>query len=163
MRTAVPDDVDEILELIRALAEYEREPDAVRNTPQRLRELLFADHPAIFCHVVDAPAGAGHRIDGFALWFLNYSTWEGTHGLYLEDYFVRPEARGRGLGTALLTTLAALAVERGYARMEWVVLRWNQPAIDVYRHVGAEPLDEWDTYRLTGRALEQLAERAPGR
>lgn len=160
LRTAVPEDVDEIIELIHDLAVYEREPDAVRNTPEMLHALLFAEHPAIFCHVVDAPEGSGHRIDGFALWFLNYSTWEGTHGIYLEDYYVRPEARGKGLGTALLGSLAAVAAERGYARVEWVVLKWNQPAIDVYQHMGARPLDEWDTYRLTGEPLAQLAARS---
>ncbi|WP_420174399.1 GNAT family N-acetyltransferase [Luteococcus sp. OSA5] len=159
VRRAVAEDVIEIIELIQALADYEKEPDAVRNTPEKLHALLFAEHPAIFCHVVDAPPGSGHRIDGFALWFLNYSTWEGTHGIYLEDYFVRPEARGKGLGSQLLASLAAVAAEHGYARMEWVVLKWNQSAIDVYQHMGAVALDEWDTYRLTGEALTELAGR----
>ncbi|MGO4956183.1 N-acetyltransferase family protein [Luteococcus sp. Sow4_B9] len=159
LRNAVPADVDEIIELIHALAAYEKEPDAVRNTPQRLHQLLFCEHPAIFCHVVEAPQASAHRIDGFALWFLNYSTWEGTHGIYLEDYYVRPHARGKGLGTALLASLAAVAAQRGYARIEWVVLKWNQPAIDVYQHMGAFPLQDWDTYRLTGDALGALAAR----
>lgn len=158
-RTALPEDVDELIELIHALAEYEREPDAVHNTPETLRDQLFCEHPAIFCHVVDAPATSGHRIDGMALWFLNYSTWEGAHGIYLEDLFVRPEARGRGIGSALLANLARVADERGYARVEWCVLKWNQPSIEVYRHIGAVAMDEWDTYRLTGSALTELARR----
>lgn len=149
-RPATPDDVHEIVALIRDLAAYEKEPDAVRLTPERLREQLFGDNPAIFCHVID---GVGSRLDGISLWFLNYSTWEGTHGVYLEDLYVRPEARGTGKGKALLQNLARIAVERGYSRVEWCVLKWNQPSIDFYKSLGAFPMDEWDTYRLTGDAL----------
>ena len=96
IRTAVPDDVHEIVELVHDLAVYEKEPDAVKLTPEVLREQLFGERPAIFAHVAPAPEGSGRRIEGFALWFLNYSTWEGTHGIYLEDLYVRPEARGAG-------------------------------------------------------------------
>ena len=170
-RPATPDDVHEIVDLIKDLAAYEKEPDAVRLTPERLREQLFGDNPAIFCHVVDSTSGnlddcddngtgvssggvgGGPRLDGIALWFLNYSTWEGTHGIYLEDLYVRPEARGTGKGKALLQNLARIAVERGYSRVEWCVLKWNQPSIDFYRSLGAFPMDEWDTFRLTGHPL----------
>lgn len=171
-RPATPDDVHEIVDLIKDLAAYEKEPDAVRLTPERLREQLFGDNPAIFCHVVDSTSGNlddtsdesrgsgdggvgadGPRLDGIALWFLNYSTWEGTHGIYLEDLYVRPEARGTGKGKALLQNLARIAVERGYSRVEWCVLKWNQPSIDFYRSLGAFPMDEWDTFRLTGQPL----------
>lgn len=176
-RPATPDDVHEIVDLIKDLAAYEKEPDAVRLTPERLREQLFGDNPAIFCHVVDSTSGnlddgagggdggvggvaggvggvgGSPRLDGIALWFLNYSTWEGTHGIYLEDLYVRPEARGTGKGKALLQNLARIAVERGYSRVEWCVLKWNQPSIDFYRSLGAFPMDEWDTFRLTGEAL----------
>ncbi|MDC7115976.1 GNAT family N-acetyltransferase [Corynebacterium amycolatum] len=169
-RPATPDDVHEIVDLIKDLAAYEKEPDAVRLTPERLREQLFGDNPAIFCHVVDSTSGnlddgagggdggveGSPRLDGIALWFLNYSTWEGTHGIYLEDLYVRPEARGTGKGKALLQNLARIAVERGYSRIEWCVLKWNQPSIDFYRSLGAFPMDEWDTFRLTGSALRDF-------
>lgn len=166
-RPATPDDVHEIVNLIKDLAAYEKEPDAVRLTPERLREQLFGDNPAIFCHVVDSTSGnlggcdeggvgAGPRLDGIALWFLNYSTWEGTHGIYLEDLYVRPEARGTGKGKALLQNLARIAVEREYSRVEWCVLKWNQPSIDFYRSLGAFPMEEWDTFRLTGDALHDF-------
>ena len=156
IRTAVPDDVHEIVELVHDLAVYEKEPDAVKLTPEVLREQLFGERPAIFAHVAPAPEGAGRRIEGFALWFLNYSTWEGTHGIYLEDLYVRPEARGSGHGKALLRTLARTARERGYQRVEWSVLQWNQPSIEFYRSLGARPMDGWDVYRLTGDALESF-------
>jgi GNAT superfamily N-acetyltransferase len=150
LRQATPADVPVILELIHELAAYEREPDAVKNTVPVLTEQLFGENPAIFAHVVEEEG----TVMGFALWFLNYSTWEGTHGIYLEDLYVRPEARGRGYGKALLQELARTAVERGYARVEWSVLKWNEPSIGFYRRLGAEPMDEWDTFRLTGAALE---------
>ena len=153
IRAAVPDDVHEIVELVHDLAVYEKEPDAVKLTPDVLREQLFGDQPAIFAHVAPAPEGSGRRIEGFALWYLSYSTWEGTHGIYLEDLFVRPEARGAGHGKALLRTLAHTARERGYQRVEWSVLQWNQPSIEFYRSLGAVPMDGWDVYRLTGDAL----------
>ena len=158
IREARREDVTEIVELIHALAEYEKEPDAVRNSPETLTSQLFCEHPAVFAYVAEAPAGSGRRIDGMALWFLNYSTWEGTHGIYLEDLYVREDARGRGAGKALLTQLARTAVRRGYARVEWSVLKWNTPSIEFYRSLGAAPMDEWDTYRLTGNALESLGQ-----
>ncbi|WP_104103664.1 GNAT family N-acetyltransferase [Arthrobacter sp. 08Y14] len=149
IRPARPEDVPVILELIHDLAIYEKEPHAVKNTVQALEQNLFGENPAIFSHVaVDSGA-----VQGFALWFLNYSTWEGVHGIYLEDLYVRPEARGKGMGKALLRTLAEIAVERGYARVEWCVLNWNEPSIRFYKSLGAVPQDEWTTFRLTGDAL----------
>ena len=153
LRRAEPADVPAILELIHELAVYEREPDAVKNTAEDLTEALFGDHPAVFAHVVEDSAAGSSAVVGFALWFLNYSTWEGTHGIYLEDLYVRPAARGRGYGKALLAELARIAVERGYARVEWAVLKWNEPSIGFYRSLGARPMEEWDTFRLTGEAL----------
>ena len=152
IRAARREDVPVILELIHELAVYEKEPDAVRNTPQALEQHLFAEHPAVFAHVLEEEG----TIQGFALWFLNYSTWEGVHGIWLEDLYVRPGARGRGYGKALLRALAQTAVERGYARVEWTVLNWNEPSILFYKSLGAQPMDEWTTYRLTGEALEEF-------
>ncbi|WP_430295125.1 N-acetyltransferase family protein [Sinomonas sp. B1-1] len=153
LRRAEPADVPAILELIHELAVYEREPDAVKNTAEDLTEALFGDRPAVFAHVVEDSDAGSPAVMGFALWFLNYSTWEGTHGIYLEDLYVRPAARGRGYGKALLAELARIAVERGYARVEWAVLKWNKPSIGFYRSLGARPMEEWDTFRLTGEAL----------
>ena len=163
VRPAEPADVEEIQQLVVELAIYEKEPaEAVKLTARTLHEQLFGERPAIFAHVAEAPAGSDHRIDGFALWFLNYSTWEGVHGIYLEDLFVRPDARGRGAGKALLRQLARTAVERGYARVEWSVLKWNAPSIAFYRSVRAFPQDEWDTFRLTGDALQEFGGAEPG-
>ena len=153
----MPEDVPAILDLIRELAVYEREPDAVKNTVPVLADQLFCENPAVFAHVVeDTDAEGSPAVMGFALWFLNYSTWEGTHGIYLEDLYVRPQARGRGYGKALLRELARTAVERGYARVEWSVLKWNKPSIGFYKSLGATPLDEWDTFRLAGSALAEF-------
>lgn len=162
IRPATKDDVQEIVDLVTELAIYEKEPDAVKLTPEVLKQQLFGDNPAIFAFVAEADGAAdemAHRIDGFALWFLNYSTWEGTHGIYLEDLYVREAARGTGKGKALLQKLASIAVERSYSRVEWCVLKWNQPSIDFYRSLGAFPMDEWDTYRLTGDALAEFGGR----
>ena len=156
IRKAVPEDVPEIIELIHELAIYEKEPDAVTVQAQTLCSQLFGEQPAVFAHVAQAPNGAGRRLDGVAIWFLNYSTWEGAHGIYLEDLFVREDARGRGAGKALLASLASVASSRGYARVEWSVLKWNAPSIAFYKSLGAFPMDEWDTYRLTGDALASL-------
>jgi len=154
VRFAGPGDLDVIIELIRALAEYEREPDAVRLERDLLEQHLFGPRP--YAEVLLAEDEVG--VQGFALFFHNFSTWEGRPGIYLEDLFVRPEARGRGYGRALLARLAALAVERGCARLEWAVLDWNEPAIGFYRALGAVAMDEWTTYRLTGEALARLAD-----
>lgn len=153
IREAEPADVPVILELVRELAVYEREPDAVEATEQMLREALFGAHPAASCHV----AMLDGEVVGFALWYVTFSTWKGLPGLWLEDLFVRPAARGHGLGKALLQTLAAVCVERGYPRFEWWVLDWNEPSIGFYRSLGAVPQDEWTVFRVDGQALVALA------
>ncbi|WP_403020690.1 GNAT family N-acetyltransferase [Salinibacterium sp. GXW1014] len=149
-RPALERDIPEMLALIQDLAEYEREPDAVKTSEDDLRRALFGEHPTVFAHVVD---GDEERLAGMAIWFLTFSTWEGVNGIHLEDLYVREEFRGRGYGRQLLATLAAVCVERGYARLEWQVLDWNEPAIGFYKNLGAEPMDEWTTFRLSGDAL----------
>ncbi|RSN61719.1 MULTISPECIES: GNAT family N-acetyltransferase [Actinomadura] len=157
IRHATPDDVPDILRLVRDLAEYERALHEVKATEEQLRDRLFGDEPKVFAHVVED----GGRVVGFALWFLNFSTWNGTHGIYLEDLYVDPDVRGRGYGRLLLTELARVADENGYERVEWSVLNWNEPSIRFYEALGARPQDEWTVYRLTGDALRSLAAPAP--
>lgn len=152
VRPIRPDDVAAVHALVLELAEYERSRNEVTSTPDDLSAALFGTAPALFGHVVEHD----HAVVGFALWFLNFSTWNGKHGIYLEDLYVRPEVRGHGFGKALLRELAAECVRRGYRRLEWWVLDWNSPAIDFYRRVGAVPMDEWTVYRLTGDALATL-------
>jgi GNAT superfamily N-acetyltransferase len=144
VRAATPDDVPIVVSLIKELADYEREPDAATATDVDIHSALFGDNPKAFCHVAELDG----EVVGFALWFLNFSTWVGRHGIYLEDLFVRPSARGSGLGKALLTTLVDIAGERGYGRVEWAVLDWNDPAQGFYRSLGAAPMDGWTTWRL---------------
>ncbi|HWL76091.1 GNAT family N-acetyltransferase [Microbacterium sp.] len=153
LREARPGDEAGLLACIRGLAEYEREPDAVENTVDALTRTLFGETPHAFAHVVERDG----EIVGIAIWFLTYSTWTGTHGIWLEDLFVDDAQRGRGYGKALMASLAAVCVERGYARFEWSVLDWNEPSIAFYRSIGAVPMDEWTTQRLTGVHLEELA------
>ena len=153
VRPVVAADVPDVLAMIRELAEFEREPDAVEATEALIETALFGPAPAAYAHV--AVDDEGDTV-GFALWFLNFSTWRGRHGIYLEDLYVRPSARGCGAGRALLTELARICVERGYARLEWWVLDWNVDAHGFYRRLGAEPMDEWTVWRLTGAALERL-------
>ena len=162
IRPARPDDVAAIVGLIGDLADYERAAHEVHVTDAMLRDALFGPAPAVFAHVATASADGEGDVVGFALWFLTFSTWLGRHGIYLEDLYVRPEHRGAGHGRALLATLAAIAVERGYGRVEWAVLDWNEPALGFYRAIGAVPLDEWRTHRLTGVALGTLAAGAAG-
>ncbi len=152
IRPATPADVPAILQLIIDLAVYEREPDAVKATVDGLTESLFGPAPTVEAIVADHDGA----VVGMALFFTNYSTWSGKNGLYLEDLYVTPEARGSGLGKAFLVRLAQLAVERGSARVEWSVLDWNAPAIGFYRSIGAVPKDEWTVYRLDGDALAAL-------
>ena len=158
IRPATRHDVPAILRMIHELADYEKEPDAVRNTPGMLEEVLFGENPRVFAAMAENAVG---EVQGFALWFLNYSTWEGVHGIYLEDLYVSPEARGEGHGKALLQHLAGIAVANGYARVEWSVLDWNEPSINFYRSLGARPMDGWSTFRLTGDALEQFGSPVP--
>jgi GNAT superfamily N-acetyltransferase len=155
IRPAVVADVPRILELIRELAAYERSLHQVSATEEDLRLALFAAQPAVFAHV----AVAGDNVVGFALWFVNFSTWLGRHGIYLEDLYVTPAMRGRGVGMALLAELAAICVRRGYGRLEWWVLDWNAQAIGFYRSIGAEPMSEWTVQRLAGQSLDDLAGR----
>ncbi|MEU9401621.1 GNAT family N-acetyltransferase [Streptomyces sp. SID4985] len=158
IRTATPDDVPAIHRMVRELAAYEKAADEARATEEQLREALFGERPAAFAHLaVDDTTG---EPAGFALWFLNFSTWRGVHGIYLEDLYVRPEARGGGHGRALLTELARICAERGYERLEWSVLDWNAPAIGFYESLGARPQDEWTVYRLTDAPLAELARSA---
>jgi GNAT superfamily N-acetyltransferase len=154
IRPAKPEDVTEIHAMVRELADYEKSLSEAKATPEQLHEALFGAHPAVFAHVAEDDAGT---VVGFALWFRNYSTWTGVHGVYLEDLYVRPAARGQGHGKALLAELARICVERGYGRLDWSVLDWNEPAIAVYRAIGAVPMDEWTVNRLTGDALAALA------
>ena len=156
VRPARLDDVGRLHELVVSLARYEKAEHQVKATEDQFRQALFGPQPAVHALVAEIDG----RVVGFALYFLNFSTWEGTHGIYLEDLFIEPESRGTGLGKALLTRLAATAFERGYARVEWWVLDWNQPSIDFYRRLGAVPMDDWTVFRLTGESLARLAAEA---
>ena len=153
IRAASPDDVDQLVQLIHDLAEFERSPQSVEISAGQLHDALFAPSPNVFAHVAED----GDRIVGMAIWFLTFSTWTGRHGIHLEDLYVRPEARAGGVGRALLTELAEIAHRSGYARVEWSVLDWNEQALAFYRSLGAVPLDEWVGYRLAGKALAELA------
>ncbi|EHR52530.1 sortase-like acyltransferase [Saccharomonospora marina XMU15] len=145
-------DVETVVKLVHELAEYERAPQECLLTSEQLTAALFGDNPALFGHVAEVDG----EVVGFALWFLNFSTWRGVHGIYLEDLYVREELRGSGLGKALLAALARECVDRGYARLEWWVLHWN-PARNFYASLGAEAMDEWMVYRLTDEPLRALA------
>jgi GNAT superfamily N-acetyltransferase len=150
---ALPDDLGIILGFIQELADYEREPDAVIATVDDLRAALFCEQPKVFaviCRDAEKPVG-------FALYFFNFSTWLGQHGVYLEDLYVTPAQRGRGAGKALLRHLARIAVDNNCGRFEWSVLDWNEPAIRFYESLGARPQSEWITYRMTGAELNALA------
>jgi GNAT superfamily N-acetyltransferase len=149
VRPIRPDDVPAAVALVREKALHE-----VLLTEQQLTERLFGDAPALFGHVAEVDG----EVVGIALWFLNFSTWRGTHGIYLEDLYVQHQHRGSGLGKELLRTLAAVCVERGYSRLEWAVLDWNTPSIDFYKAAGAVPLDDWTVFRLTDDALTTFAE-----
>jgi GNAT superfamily N-acetyltransferase len=153
IRNTTEADLPVILQLIRDLATYERAPDAVVATEAGLREVLFGAKPS--AEVLLALENA--EPVGFAVYFFNFSTWLGRPGLYLEDLFVRPEKRGKGYGRALLERLAQIAKERGCGRMEWAVLDWNEPAIQFYRKLGAEPMNEWTVFRLTEEGIAKLA------
>lgn len=160
VREATPADCPQILELIHELAVYEKEPDAVRNTVQDLENHLFGADPKVFAHVAEDDAGT---VIGVAVWYLTYSTWEGRHGIHLEDLHVRSARRGSGTGTALLRTLAQICVERGYKRLEWAVLDWNEPAIKFYDSIGASSMDGWTTRRLDGAELTALGTEGAAR
>jgi GNAT superfamily N-acetyltransferase len=153
IRPATAADVSLILALIRGLAEYERAPEAVIATEEDLLRDGFGPNPFYFCLIAEHDGQPA----GFAFYFFDYSTWIGRPGIYLEDLFVYPELRGLGIGKALLRQVAAIAVEKGCARLKWSVLDWNTPAIDFYRAMGGELMDEWTNVRIQGEALERLA------
>lgn len=146
------EDVSAVVALVEELAEYERARHECHLTVEQLHDALFRPSPALFGHVAEVDG----RVVGMALWFLNFSTWRGTHGVYLEDLYVRPDQRQSGLGRALLQALAEECVARGYARLEWWVLDWNAPAIGFYKSLGALPMDEWTVFRLTDEPLTRL-------
>ncbi|ODT99566.1 MAG: GNAT family N-acetyltransferase [Pseudonocardia sp. SCN 72-86] len=156
VRPIESDDVATVVELVHELADYEREPESCHLTSGQLEAALFGAAPALFGHV----AVVDGQVVGCALWFLNFSTWEGVHGIHLEDLYVRPAFRGGGLGFRLLATLAAECTARGFARLEWSVLDWNTPSIEFYRALGAVGMDEWTNFRLDGEALSALSGRA---
>lgn len=169
VRTATPEDVAQMHSMIIELAEFEKAVDEVIATKEQLHQALFGGtsfstepantptgSPALFAHVIDDPNNPG-QLAGMAIWFLNYSTWQGEYGIYLEDLYVKPQFRGQGLGKALLKELAKICSSRGYTRFQWWVLTWNQSAIDVYKSIGAIPMDEWIVYRLTGDKLTEFA------
>lgn len=154
IRPVRPADVDAVVGMVHELAVYEKAADQCHLNGDQFRAALFAEHPALFGHVAVGEDGA---VVGMALWFLSYSTWDGVHGLHLEDLYVRPEHRGGGHGRALLAALAGVCVERGYTRLGWGVLTWNAPSLGFYRALGAEAMDEWTTMRLSGPPLRRLA------
>lgn len=152
IREAHPKDVADILRLIKDLAIYEKAPNEVVATEALLNSALFGPQPHVFAHVVEVD----NRIIGMAIWFLNFSTWQGVHGIYLEDLYIEPEYRGRGYGLALLKHLAKICIERGYGRFQWWVLDWNTPSIEFYKSQGAVPMDEWTVFRVSGEDLNTL-------
>ncbi|MEU7140030.1 GNAT family N-acetyltransferase [Nocardia sp. NPDC046473] len=156
LRRAVPADVPGLVGLVHDLAEYEKAGDQCTVTTAQLDTALFGPEPKVFAHVVEEDG----ELVGCAIWFLNFSTWNGVHGIYLEDLYVKPETRGKGYGKALLATLAKEAVDNGYRRLDWAVLTWNKPSIDFYESLGAAAQDEWVGYRLTGEPLGKLAKEA---
>lgn len=153
IRPARSEEVGIVLQLIHDLAHYEKAPDEVEATEKELLATIFCDNPQVFCDLVEVDG----EIAGMAIWFLNYSTWQGKHGIYLEDLFIKPEFRGRGYGKALLQHLAKICDERDYGRFQWWVLDWNSPAIEFYKSLGAGAMDEWTVYRVSGDALKNLA------
>lgn len=152
IRYAVKEDIPRILALIKDLAEYEKAPLEAKATHQQIEQSLFGDNPFAFCHVAE---DAGEVI-GISIWFLNYSTWLGKPGIYLEDLYVDPAHRKKGHGLALLKELGKICIERDYERLQWWVLDWNQPSIDFYISLGAVAMDEWTVYRVTDDALKEL-------
>lgn len=161
IRPARPRDVGDLLALVQELADYENEPESATATPEQFTAALFPHEaaPTAYAHIGEVrEAGGEWEVAGMALWFVSFSTWTGTNGIWLEDLFVRPRYRGLGLGGRLLRTLAAICVERGYRRLEWNVLDWNEPALGFYRRLGAEPRDGWTLHRLDGPALTALGQ-----
>jgi len=154
IRPAKRDEVGEVLQLIQDLATYEKAPDQVEASRDDLLNTIFVKDPRVFCDLVEVDG----QIAGMAIWFLNYSTWQAKHGIYLEDLYIKPEFRARGYGKALLKHLAQICDKEGYGRLQWWVLDWNSPAIEFYRSFGAEAMDEWTVYRTSGQALKDLGD-----
>jgi GNAT superfamily N-acetyltransferase len=154
IRRARPDEAGEIYSLIRELAEYERLSHEVEATEKMIADALFRENPVLFCDMAEWNG----EVAGFAVWFMNFSTFSGRAGIYLEDLFVRPAMRGRGIGKALLVHLAKECVANGWSRLQWSVLDWNTPSIEFYQSLGAVLVDEWKLCRLGGPALNALAE-----
>ncbi len=152
IRRALPSDVERIVELCRELATYEKAPEEFTLTVEQLHGALFGANPALFAHVAEHDG----VVVGCAVWFRTFSTWDGVHGIYLEDLYVTPERRGTGLGFALLVELARECRRNGYSRLQWAVLDWNTPSIQFYEKLGARPQRDWITYRLAGDALGAL-------
>lgn len=159
IRAARPDDITLIFALVRELADYEKLSDAVDASPAQIAAALFAKEPRLYCDIAEWNGEAA----GFAVWFLNFSTFRGRHGIYLEDLFVRPAYRGRGIGKALMTRLARRCLEQGLARFEWAVLDWNAPSIAFYRGIGAQVMDAWKICRLSGPELRAFAGENAGK
>ena len=154
IRPAKREEVGEVLQLIQDLATYEKAPDQVEASRDDLLNTIFAKEPRVFCDLVEVDG----QIAGMAIWFLNYSTWQAKHGIYLEDLYIKPEFRAKGYGKALLKHLAQICDREGYGRLQWWVLDWNSPAIEFYRSFGAEAMDEWTVYRTSGQALKDLGD-----
>lgn len=152
IRRVEPRDVDAAVGLVHELALYEKAPEQCHLTSEQLHTALFGENPALFGHVAEVDG----RVVGIALWFLNFSTWDGVHGIYLEDLYVTPEQRGKGFGKQLLQALAGECVAKGYTRLQWWVLNWNEPSIGFYKSLGAIPMDEWTTMRVSDEALIRL-------
>jgi len=152
IRPAKSEEVGEVLQLIQDLATYEKAPEQVEASKEDLLNTIFAKEPRVFCDLVEVDG----QIAGIAIWFLNYSTWQAKHGIYLEDLYIKPEFRARGYGKALLKHLAQICDKEGYGRLQWWVLDWNSPAIEFYKSFGAEAMDEWTVYRTSGQALKNL-------
>jgi GNAT superfamily N-acetyltransferase len=153
IRRVEPRDVDAVVGLVHELALYEKAPEQCHLTAEQLHTALFNESPALFGHVAEVDG----QVVGIALWFLNFSTWDGVHGIYLEDLYVTPDQRGNGLGKQLLEALAQECVAKGYTRLQWWVLNWNEPSIGFYKSLGAVPMDEWTTMRVADEALVKLA------
>ena len=152
IRPAKREEVGEVLQLIQDLATYEKAPDQVEASEDDLLNTIFVKDPRVFCDLVEVDG----QIAGIAIWFLNYSTWQAKHGIYLEDLYIKPEFRARGYGKALLKHLAQICDREGYGRLQCWVLDWNSTAIEFYRSFGAEAMDEWTVYRTSGQALKDL-------
>jgi len=153
IRAALPHEAPLIQEMILELAIFEKSPESAQASLTDISSAFFVEHPAVFCDLVE---DENEMVQGFAIWFLNYSTWTGTHGIYLEDLYIREEARGRGYGKALLKHLAGICIDRGYHRLQWWVLDWNESAITFYKELGAVFMSDWTVMRLEGEALTQF-------